>query len=62
MLATYQAKITAPNAAYVGSIKAASVLPVVLMGMFFFKEKVTRRQWLGIGFMLIGLMVMAINV
>ncbi len=62
MLATYQAKVIAPNAAYVGSIKAASVLPVVLMGMFFFKEKVTRRQWLGVGSMLIGLMVMAINV
>jgi len=62
MLATYQAKVTAPNAAYVGSIKAASVLPVVLLGMIFFKEKVTRKQWLGIGSMLVGLAVMAINV
>lgn len=62
MLATYQAKVTAPNAAYVGSIKAASVLPVALLGMIFFKEKVTRKQWLGIGSMLVGLAVMAINV
>jgi len=62
MLATYQAKVTAPNAAYVGSIKAASVLPVVLLGMIFFREKVTRKQWIGIGSMLVGLVVMAINV
>lgn len=62
MLATYQAKIIAPNQAYVGSIKAASVLPVVILGMLFFHEKVTRRQWAGIIFMLIGLAVMAVNV
>lgn len=61
MLATYQAKVTAPNQAYVGSIKAASVLPVVVLGMLFFHEKVTRRQWAGIAFMLVGLAVMAIN-
>lgn len=61
MLATYQAKIIAPNAAYVGTIKAASVLPIVLLGMFFFKERVTQKQWVGIGLMLVGLAVMAIN-
>jgi len=62
MLATYQAKLTAPNQAYVASIKAASVLPVVLLGMLFFKEKVSRKQWLGIGSMLIGLVLIALNV
>lgn len=62
MLATYQAKVTAPNAAYVGSVKAASVLPVVVLGMFFFKERVTDKQWLGIGCMLTGLAAMAVNV
>jgi transporter family protein len=62
MLATYQAKIIAPNQAYVGSVKAASVLPVVILGVLFFQEKVTRKQWLGIGYMLAGLAVMAINV
>jgi uncharacterized membrane protein len=61
MLATYQAKIIAPNQAYVASIKAASVLPVVILGMLFFKEKVSRKQWMGIGSMLIGLVLIAIN-
>ncbi|HSW74895.1 MAG TPA: EamA family transporter [Candidatus Saccharimonadales bacterium] len=61
MLATYQAKVTAPNQAYVGSIKAASVLPVVALGVFFFHEKVSRKQWIGIGCMLAGLAVMAVN-
>lgn len=61
MLATYQAKIIAPNQAYVGSIKAASVLPVVILGVLFFKERVTRRQWIGIGCMLAGLAAMALN-
>ncbi|HVX47912.1 MAG TPA: lanthionine synthetase LanC family protein [Candidatus Saccharimonadales bacterium] len=62
MLATYQAKVTAPNQAYVGSIKAASVLPVVILGVLFFHEKVTRKQWLGVALMLAGLAVMAVNV
>lgn len=61
MLATYQAKITAPNQAYVGSIKAASVLPVVVLGVLLFHEKVTPKQWIGIGCMLAGLAVMAIT-
>jgi drug/metabolite transporter (DMT)-like permease len=61
MLATYQAKIIAPNQAYVGAIKAASVLPVVILGVLFFKEKVSRKQWLGIGSMLVGLVLVAVN-
>lgn len=62
MLATYQAKVTAPNQAYVGSIKAASVLPVVVLGVLLFHEKVTRKQWAGIGCMLAGLAAMAVTV
>lgn len=62
MLATYQAKIIAPNQAYVGAIKAASVLPVVFIGMIFFNEKVTHKQWIGISCMLLGLLLIAINV
>lgn len=62
MLATYQAKVTAPNQAYVGSIKAASVLPVVALGVVLFHEKVTPKQWAGIGCMLAGLAAMAITV
>lgn len=62
MLATYQAKVIAPNQAYVGTIKAASVLPVVVMGVLIFNEKVNRTQWIGIGSMLIGLAIMALNI
>ncbi|MDB5166377.1 MAG: hypothetical protein JWM37_449 [Candidatus Saccharibacteria bacterium] len=61
MLATYQAKVIAPNQAYVGAIKAASVLPVVILGMFFFKETVSRKQWAGITCMLVGLVLIAVN-
>ncbi len=61
MLATYQAKVIAPNQAYVGSIKAASVLPVVVLGILFFRERVTHKQWVGIGCMLAGLAAMAVN-
>jgi transporter family protein len=61
MLATYQAKVTAPNQAYVGAIKAASVLPIVILGILFFNEKVTPKQWAGVGLMLAGLACMAFN-
>lgn len=62
MLATYQAKVIAPNQSYVGAIKAASVLPVVILGVLFFKEKVTRRHWIGISSILVGLALIALNV
>jgi uncharacterized membrane protein len=61
MLVTYQAKIIASNQAYVSSIKAASVLPVVVLGVLLFHEKVALKQWVGIGCMLAGLAVMAIT-
>lgn len=61
MLATYQAKMLAPNQAYVGAIKAASVIPVVILGVIFFQEKVSKKQWLGIGCMLAGLALIAFN-
>jgi len=62
MLATYRAKVIAPNQAYVGTIKAASVLPVVILGILFFKETVSRKQWLGISFMVLGLALIALNI
>ena len=62
MLATYQAKVIAPNQAYVGVIKAASVLPVVILGVLLFKEKVSKRQWLGIGYIMVGLVFIAVNI
>jgi transporter family protein len=61
MLATYQAKLIAPNQAYVSSIKAASVIPVLLMGVFIFKEKVSYKQWIGVGCMIAGLVIIALN-
>lgn len=61
MLATYQAKVTAPNQAYVGVIKAASVIPVAILGVVLFKEKISSKQWLGIGCMLVGLVLIAVN-
>lgn len=61
MLATYQAKLLAPNAGYVGSIKSAQVLPVVLIGIFFFKEKLVRIQWLGLICIAAGLVLLGFN-
>lgn len=61
MLATYQAKLVSPNAAYVGAIKSAAVLPIVLIGIFFFKEKVARLQWAGLVLIMIGLFLLATN-
>jgi len=61
MLATYQAKLISPNAAYVGAIKSATVLPLVLIGIFFFKEKVVRLQWVGLILILFGLATLATN-
>lgn len=61
MLATYTAKLTAPSAGYVGAIKSASVLPMVLIGIIFFKEKVQGWQWFGLFLIAIGLGLLAIN-
>ena len=61
ILATYQAKLIGPNAGYVGAIKSASVLPIVLIGIFFFKEKVVRMQWVGIVLIIFGLAAIATN-
>jgi drug/metabolite transporter (DMT)-like permease len=61
LLATYQAKLIGPNAGYVGAIKSASVLPIVLIGMFFFKEKVVRLQWIGLVLIIFGLAAIALN-
>lgn len=44
LTATYQAKLLSPTAGYVTSIKAAQVVPMVLLGAWFFREKVTHMQ------------------
>ena len=61
LTATYQAKLWSPNAGYVGAIKSAQVLPMVLIGALVFREKVTQSQWYGLGFILVGLVLMSFN-
>jgi drug/metabolite transporter (DMT)-like permease len=61
LLATYQAKLLSPDAGYVTAIKSASVLPIVLIGVFFFNEKVVRLQWIGIALIAAGLALIATN-
>ena len=61
MLATYEAKLIGPNAGYVGAIKSASVLPIILVGVFIFKEKINKAQWLGLGVVAVGLVLLAFN-
>lgn len=61
MLATYQAKLIGPDAGYVGAIKNASVLPIMLIGLFFFKEKIYPKQWLGLGFIVAGLALLSMS-
>jgi drug/metabolite transporter (DMT)-like permease len=61
MLATYQAKLVGPNAGYVGAIKSASVLPMMLIGLIFFKEKIIGVQWVGLGLIAIGLLLLGLG-
>ena len=61
LLATYEAKLIGPNAGYVGAIKSASVLPLVLIGLFFFREKVVKLQWIGLVLIVVGLLAIAFN-
>ena len=61
MLATYEAKLIGPNAGYIGAIKSASVLPMILVGVFIFKEKINKAQWLGLGVITAGLILLAFN-
>jgi uncharacterized membrane protein len=61
MLATYQAKLIGPNAGYVTAVKSAGVLPIMLIGLFVFKEKISKSQWVGLGIIAIGVMLLALN-
>lgn len=55
LTATFTAKLVSPNAAYVTTIKGAQVLPMVLVGLLFFHEKIHRLQWFGLALLLTGL-------
>ncbi len=61
LTSTYQAKILSPVAGYVGTVKAAQVVPMMLIGIFFFKEKVVKLQWVGIAMIIFGLVALATN-
>lgn len=61
MLATYGAKLVGPNAGYVGAIKAASVLPIMLVGLLFFKEKIAGIQWAGLGIIALGIVLLGLG-
>lgn len=61
MLATYAAKLESPNAAYVGAVKSAAVLPVMIIGIFYFKEKVVRLQWIALVLIIAGLVLIGMN-
>ena len=61
MLATYQAKLIGPNAGYVGAIKSASVLPMMIVGILVLKEKINKAQWVGLVIIGLGLCLLAIN-
>lgn len=52
---TFAAKVMAENAGYIPTVKSASVLPVMILGVLLFREKVRKRQWLGLGIILVGL-------
>jgi drug/metabolite transporter (DMT)-like permease len=58
MYFTYNAKILAPNAGYVTAIKSVQILPLMLIGVFAFKEKVAPRQWCGAMILLFGLFLL----
>ena len=59
LTATYQAKILASNAGYVGAVKASAVVPMVIIGVIFFNEKFVKAQWLGLILVMIGLAFLA---
>lgn len=61
LTATYAAKLMSPNAGYVGAIKSAQVLPMMLIGAVMFNEKVTRSQWLALIAILGGLILLSLN-
>lgn len=59
LTATYQAKLLAPTAGYVTAVKSSQVVPMMLIGALVYREKVTRRQWYGVGFISLGLLGLA---
>lgn len=61
LTATYQAKLIGPNAGYVTAVKAAQVLPMVIIGVLFFKEKITKAEVAGLGIIMLGMVALGVN-
>lgn len=59
LTATYQAKLLAPTAGYVTSVKSAQVVPMMFIGAWLFREKVTKLQWYGVGLISVGLLLLS---
>ena len=59
LTATYQAKLLAPTAGYVTSVKSAQVVLMMFIGAWLFREKVTKLQWYGVGLISVGLLLLS---
>lgn len=61
LTATYAAKLMSPNAGYVGAIKSAQVLPMMLIGALVFHERISKTQWGALALILGGLTLLSFN-
>lgn len=61
LTATYAAKLMSPNAGYVGAIKSAQVLPMMLIGALVFHERISKTQWGALALILGGLILLSFN-
>lgn len=59
LMFNFYAKTLSPNAGYITAVRTAVVLPMVVIGALWFKERVILRQWIGVAVILIGLIFFA---
>ena len=57
----FKAKLLSPNAGYPTAIKSTQVVPMTLIGYFWFKEKMTTQGWCGLGAVCVGLVCVTLN-
>lgn len=60
-LVLFQAKLMSPNAGYPTAVQSAQVVPMMLIGMVFFREKISKLQWLALGIIVAGLVCLGLN-
>jgi bacterial/archaeal transporter family protein len=58
---TFAAKVLTENAGYVTTVKSTQILPMMILGVLLFKEKVQLRQWAGLGIILAGLVLFSLT-